>query len=69
MINEPRDREVLELRGQGMGVAELSERFGVSRRTVFRIIETAAARRRKAGRAPISMFARRGQRTKEAQCA
>lgn len=38
VINETRDREMTQLRLAGMSVEELAGHFGVSRRTVFRVI-------------------------------
>lgn len=35
---ELRNAEILRLRQEGVSVCELAERFGVSRRTVYRII-------------------------------
>jgi hypothetical protein len=40
LLNESRDREIVQLRLKGMPVEELADRFGVSRRTVFRVIGT-----------------------------
>jgi len=69
ILNEPRDRQIVEMREKGVRVPELSERFGVSRRTIFRILENAAARRRERKHAPVPIFLRRQPPTKEAQCA
>lgn len=44
LLNQRRDREIVELRRRGVPVEVLAERFGVSRRTVFRILERTAAR-------------------------
>jgi hypothetical protein len=38
LLNESRDREIVQLRLKGVPVEELAGRFGVSRRTVFRVI-------------------------------
>ena len=38
VMNETRDREMTQLRLEGMSVEELAGHFGVSRRTVFRVI-------------------------------
>ncbi len=40
LINADRDRKILELRLGGATVDDLAGRFGVSRRTVFRILST-----------------------------
>ncbi|HJX62107.1 MAG TPA: helix-turn-helix domain-containing protein [Dehalococcoidia bacterium] len=40
LLNVGRDREILQLRRrQGLAVETLAERYGVSRRTVFRILQ------------------------------
>ena len=38
VLNEHRDRQMIQLRMAGTSVEELAGRFGVSRRTVFRVI-------------------------------
>lgn len=38
LLNEARDREIVELRSRGVSVAELASRFAVSRRTIFRVL-------------------------------
>jgi hypothetical protein len=54
IMNEARDNEIIELRGRGVSVDAIADRFGVSRRTVFRVLGAASdgsreeARRRKA---------------------
>lgn len=45
LLNQRRDGEIVELRRRGVPVAVLADRFGVSRRTVFRILERTAAAR------------------------
>ncbi|MEO8457188.1 MAG: helix-turn-helix domain-containing protein [Chloroflexota bacterium] len=40
LLNESRDQEIVQLRLKGMAVEELAGRFGISRRTVFRVIGT-----------------------------
>jgi hypothetical protein len=40
LLNESRDREIIQLRLKGVAVEELADRFGISRRTVFRVIGT-----------------------------
>jgi len=49
VLNEYRDRQILQLRTRGVPVEVLADRFGVSRRTVFRVLETAARKRGRAG--------------------
>ena len=39
-IKGQRDREVQRLRQKGTGIVELAQRFGLSRRTVHRILKT-----------------------------
>lgn len=54
ILNESRDRQIIELRGRGVSVDAIADRFGVSRRTVFRVLGSSddrsreEARRRKA---------------------
>jgi len=38
MINAARDRQIVALRTGGIAVEEIADRFGLSRRTVFRIL-------------------------------
>jgi len=38
MMNRMRDREILRLRMNGAPVEEIADEFGVSRRTVFRVL-------------------------------
>ncbi|MGH8629333.1 MAG: hypothetical protein ACREU7_01025 [Burkholderiales bacterium] len=45
IINNMRDQALLELRSQGAEVEELAAYFGVSRRTVFRVLGTAGIRK------------------------
>lgn len=40
LLNEGRDREIVQLRLKGMPVEALADRFGISRRTIFRVIGT-----------------------------
>ncbi len=40
LLNEYRDQQIVDLRLQGVPVDDLAGRFGVSRRTVFRVLET-----------------------------
>ena len=54
ILNERRDQQIIELRARGVSVDSLADRFGISRRTVFRVLGTSGeaakedARRRKA---------------------
>ncbi len=41
LLNETRDRQIIQLRLKGVPVEELAGRFGISRRTVFRVIGSA----------------------------
>jgi len=44
LFNQTRDREILHLRRrQGLPIATLAHRYGVSRRTVFRILRKGAS--------------------------
>ena len=38
MLNAARDRQIVRLRTKGTAVEDIADRFGVSRRTVFRIL-------------------------------
>jgi helix-turn-helix resolvase-like protein len=38
MLNGMRDREIVRLKARGMAVEEIADEFGVSRRTVFRVL-------------------------------
>ena len=75
LLNETRDRQIVQLRLTGVPVEELAGRFGISRRTVFRVIGStklpARVRRVAYDTTPIPI--RREQSTvqprKEAQCA
>ena len=69
ILNEPRDLSIFELRQRGVQVPELSRRFGLSRRTIFRVLENMAAVHREREQAPIPIYLRRRKTQKEAQCA
>jgi hypothetical protein len=47
LLNESRDREIMELRTRGVSVEQLAVRFDVSRRTVFRVLGAKGAPRRR----------------------
>lgn len=38
LLNEQRDRQIIQLRLKGVAVDALADHFGISRRTVFRVI-------------------------------
>jgi len=77
VLNAGRDRQIAFLRSKGVAAEKIAGRFGVSRRTVFRIVETAARRRRAEDEATIPLYLRRASgevvrlrvATEEAQCA
>jgi len=50
LLNAHRDRQIVEMRRRGATVDALALRFGVSRRTVFRVLENQAPRQN--GRKP-----------------
>lgn len=66
LLNKTRDEQIAAQRATGMPVAELATRFGVSRRTVFRVLGTRA-------RQPIPIRQRNeapnDQTRREAHCA
>ncbi len=39
LLNAYRDRQIVELRRRGVPVDELAQRFGLSRRSIFRVLE------------------------------
>jgi hypothetical protein len=70
LLNEQRDRQIIQLREKGMPVAELADYFGVSRRTVFRVIGTMKPPRKKNDNiTPIPIRAERPHQQEEAHCA
>ena len=75
LLNETRDRQIIQLRLKGIPVAELAGRFGISRRTIFRVIGSTKlpARVRSVAYDTTPIPIRRGQPTvqvrKEAHCA
>jgi len=70
LLNEQRDRQIIQLREKGMPVAELADYFGVSRRTVFRVIGTMKPQRpRRDNITPIPIRTERQDQQKEAHCA
>lgn len=75
VLNETRDRQILFLRSKGLGVDDIATRFGVSRRTVFRVIGSAKAAERnekiERDRTPIPIRPQQQQEDtrKEAHCA
>ena len=69
ILNEPRDQQILDLREAGMATTELSARFGISKRTIFRILENAADLKRRRRQAPVPIYLRRTETEKETRCA
>ncbi len=72
LINEHRDRQIVALRSKGVPVEELAGRFQVSRRTVFRVLESRSGgvRKRVARRTEIVRIGdRRREERREAYCA
>lgn len=71
LLNEQRDRQIIQLRLKGVPVDALADHFGISRRTVFRVIGstkvTVGSSRRDAS-APIPIR-REVTQQKEAHCA
>ncbi len=67
LLNKTRDEQIVTQRATGVPVAEIATRFGVSRRTVFRVLGNRA-------RQPIPIRQRdeaptNGQSRREAHCA
>ena len=52
LLNAHRDRQIVEIRRMGATVDARALRFGVSRRTIFRILENQAPRCRRNGHEP-----------------
>jgi hypothetical protein len=79
MINEHRDRGIIEARMKGVGAAEVAIQFGVSRRTVFRVMEVNALKGRPQGRpsarparrvrVPVFLRRRDAEQEEESRCA
>jgi hypothetical protein len=72
ILNEPRDLQIVELKEKGMPATEISARFGISKRTIFRILENAAdlkLRRSPFGEGPVPIYLRRATTRKETLCA
>ena len=44
LLSDERDRSILALRGKGRPIDVIADRFGVSRRTVFRVLAQSRAR-------------------------
>jgi len=62
LLNARRDRQIVEMRLKGVPVDDLAWRFGVSRRTVFRVLESRnrnAKRIKRDGFAPVRLDQRR----------
>ena len=76
LLNAYRDRQIVRLRLKGVPVDDLAGRFSVSRRTVFRVLESSGAghRQRRQGVVAPPVFLRRNgpppsDALREAQCA
>jgi hypothetical protein len=69
ILNEPRDLAIVEAKENGVSIAEISSRFGVSKRTIFRILENADDLKRRRAEAPVPLYLRRPEPTKETRCA
>jgi hypothetical protein len=70
MINEHRDRGIIEARMKGVGAAEVATQFGVSRRTVFRIMEGAGLRTPRSRKVRVPVLLRtEHEQEQEARCA
>jgi hypothetical protein len=75
LLNETRDRQIIQMRLTGVPVEELAGRFGISRRTVFRVIGSTKLPAQVRSAAydttpiPIRREQPREQTRKEAQCA
>lgn len=72
ILNGHRDRQIVALRLKGTPVDDLAVRFRVSRRTVFRVLESrSGVARRRSGRRPtvVRIEDRRQEERREAHCA
>ena len=75
LLNEHRDRQIIQLRLKGVPVDALADHFGISRRTVFRVIGSmkVTVRARSLSREPREPIPIRREQTaalqKEAHCA
>jgi len=71
LLNEARDREILDLRSRGVSVEHIADRFGVSRRTVFRVLgaRPTVRRREEDDFAPIPIRRNAEETRREAHCA
>lgn len=71
LLNELRDSQMVRMREKGATIGELASRFGVSRRTVFRVLNSRQAPRQREADAAIAViptpFARAGARRGAAQ--
>jgi hypothetical protein len=71
LLNEQRDRQIIQLRLKGVAVDALADHFGISRRTVFRVIGSTKVNvrsRRQEALTPIPIR-RESALQKEAYCA
>jgi hypothetical protein len=72
LLNEQRDRQIIQLRLKGVPVDALADHFGVSRRTVFRVIgstKITVRTRRSESTMPIPIRRQISMQKKEAHCA
>ena len=69
ILNEPRDLQIVELKERGVPVTEISARFGISKRTIFRILENAADLKLRQKQAPVPIYLGRATTRKETLCA
>lgn len=72
LLNEQRDQQIIQLRLKGVPVDALADHFGISRRTVFRVIGSTRAEarpRRLEAPAPIPIRNEAALQQKEAHCA
>ena len=68
ILNEPRDQQIVDLKEGGVAVTEISARFGISKRTIFRILENSADLKRRRRQAPVPIYLHRTTE-KEPRCA
>ena len=69
LLNEQRDRQIIKLRLQGVPVDALADHFGISRRTVFRVIGSARLEARLRESAPTPIRRETAVMQKEVRCA
>jgi hypothetical protein len=69
ILNEPRDLAIIDAKANGVSIAEISARFAVSKRTVFRILENAEDLKNRRAQAPVPIYSHQVQYQKETRCA